>query len=167
MQPHAKRSAVDPDWEESMKKTTVVLALGLLLLLGAIPTATADPGNGNGWESLTAQCDQGPLDIAPLRVRITRNQILDPGALTATLELLLQVGFEQLDDTRAQRGIERVVVDPDQVSQVRLGTSAHSRSARCVAPGFASRAPDSRHRPASGRESGGTGPRSPDDNCWY
>jgi hypothetical protein len=55
--------ACDPR-EENMKKGFSVLALALLLMLAAVPAAVADPGNGNGWESLTAECDGGvTLDI--------------------------------------------------------------------------------------------------------
>lgn len=80
-----------------MKKTTVVLALGLLLLLGAIPTATADPGNGNGWESVTAQCDQGPLDIVGHEGLWSATHLADGGRLILTAQTITVGGEVVLD----------------------------------------------------------------------
>ena len=74
-----------------MKKLTVMLGVVALLTLLAVP-AVAAPGNGTGWDSVTAECDQGPLDIVGHEGLWSATHLADGGRLILTAQTITVEG---------------------------------------------------------------------------
>ena len=74
-----------------MKKLSAVFAVVALITVLSVP-AVAAPGNGTGWESVTAECDQGPLDIVGHEGLWSVTHLADGGRLILTAQTITVEG---------------------------------------------------------------------------